>query len=65
MDPLLKKIADGSNVAAISIGYRLAPEDPFPRGPEDCYDAGEWLIDNSHAKFGADLRFVRGEVSDL
>ena len=64
-DPLLKRIADGSNVAVISIGYRLAPENPFPKGPEDCFDALEWLVDNAHAKFGAELRFLGGEVSSL
>ena len=62
-DPLLKRIADGSNVAVISIGYRLAPENPYPKGPEDCFDAAEWLVDNAHAKFGAELHFLGGEVS--
>ncbi len=64
-DPLLRRIANGSNVAVISLGYRLAPENPYPKGPEDCFDAGEWLVDNVHAKFGTELRFLGGEVSDL
>ena len=62
-DALLKRVADGSNVAVISIGYRLAPENPYPKGPEDCFDAGEWLVDNAYAKFGAELRFLGGEVN--
>ncbi len=38
-DSLLTIYADTTDMAVISIGYRHAPEDPFPKGPEDCYDA--------------------------
>lgn len=62
-DPMLKNIADGADVAVISIGYRLAPEDPFPKGPEDCFDAAEWLVKNAKANFGAELKFMGGEVT--
>ena len=58
----MKRIAEGANLAVISVGYRLAPEHPFPQGPEDCYDAAEWLVDNSQDKFGAPLKFAGGEV---
>ena len=61
-DTLMKSIAEGANLTVISVGYRLAPEHPFPQGPEDCYDAAEWLVDNSEAKFGAPLKFAGGEV---
>ena len=61
-DVLMKRIAEGANLAVISVGYRLAPEHPFPQGPEDCYDAADWLVDNSQAKFGAPLKFAGGEV---
>ena len=61
-DVVLKQIAEGANLAIVSVGYRLAPEHPFPQGPEDCYDAAEWLVDNSQAKFGAPLKFAGGEV---
>lgn len=39
-DDLLQFYADAGDLAVISVGYRHAPEDPFPNGPEDCFDAG-------------------------
>ena len=60
-DPLLQGIADAAKVLVISVGYRLAPEYPFPAGIEDCYDAAEWLVDNAENKYGARLSFVGGE----
>ncbi|MCJ1249338.1 hypothetical protein MMC30_006561 [Trapelia coarctata] len=60
-DPLLKFIADAANLAVISIGYRLAPEHPFPQGPEDCFDAAMWLVDHAEAELGAPLKFIGGE----
>lgn len=60
-DRVLKKFADNSSLVVISIGYRLAPEDPFPAGPNDCFDAAEWLIENAKSSFGAELLFMGGE----
>ncbi|KAK3170084.1 hypothetical protein OEA41_009469 [Lepraria neglecta] len=48
-------------VAVVSIGYRIAPEHPFPQGPEDSYDAAEWLVDNAQSGFGAPVIFTGGE----
>lgn len=60
-DIVLQDIADTNEVLCFSVGYRLAPEHPFPAGPEDCFDAAHWLIDNAVAKLGAPLTFIGGE----
>lgn len=60
-DGYLKFLADNLSVNAISVGYRLAPEDPFPAGPEDCVDAAEYLLEHGE-KHGGKLFFIGGEV---
>lgn len=61
-DVLLKFYADTSGCAVVSAGYRLAPEFPFPAGPEDCADVAEWLVENCEREYGGALRFIGGEV---
>ncbi|KHD72290.1 hypothetical protein MB27_41120 [Actinoplanes utahensis] len=36
-------IAAELGVLVVSVGYRLAPADPFPAGLDDCYSALAWL----------------------
>ncbi|KAJ7311724.1 Alpha/Beta hydrolase protein [Mycena albidolilacea] len=41
-------------LAIVNVGYRLAPEHPFPAGLNDCYTALKWTVENSH-KIGGDV----------
>jgi acetyl esterase len=47
------EIADETGILVVSVAYRLAPENPFPLGLNDCYDATMWLMENSEI-FGVD-----------
>lgn len=60
-DVVLQDIADTNGILMFTVGYRLAPEDPFPAGPNDCYDVAEWLVDNAERKFGVPLKYLGGE----
>jgi acetyl esterase/lipase len=61
-DTLCQFYADTGDLAVISVGYRHAPEDPFPKGPEDVLDAGEYMVKNSEKNYGGPLLFIGGEV---
>lgn len=58
----LRYIVDRTGVIAIGVNYRLAPENPYPRGHKDTYQALEWVYDNA-TSFGADPNkiFVAGD----
>jgi acetyl esterase len=60
-DRLLWALAELGRFAVVSVDYRLAPEHPYPAGPDDCEDAARWLIANSAAEFGTDRLVIGGE----
>jgi acetyl esterase len=60
-DQMLEAIADKSGLAVVSVEYRLAPEDPYPAGPDDCEAAAAWLVQHAKAEFGSDVLTIGGE----
>jgi acetyl esterase/lipase len=60
-DVMLWDLAQRAHLAVVSVGYRLAPEDPYPAGPDDCEDAARWLIEAAAGEFGTDRLAIGGE----
>ncbi len=60
-DPMLERIADNVGLACVSVEYRLAPEFPYPAGPDDCESAAVWLVQNARRRFGTDTLTIGGE----
>ena len=48
-DSLCRKLALECGCAVLNVGYRLAPEDPFPACMEDGYTALDWVYHNAPA----------------
>ena len=60
-DELIADICKTCQVAVVSVGYRLAPENPYPAGPDDCEAVALWLAKNCAAEFGAERLVIGGE----
>ncbi|MEL6364942.1 MAG: alpha/beta hydrolase [Pseudomonadota bacterium] len=60
-DQSLEKLARTLSIAVVSIEYRLAPEHPYPAGPNDCEAAALWLIENGAKDFRTDAYAIGGE----
>lgn len=57
MDSVARELAHATGAAVISVEYRLAPEDPYPAGLDDCEAVTRWALDNAPS-----LRAPEGRV---
>lgn len=53
MEAWCQRIAVEVDTVVVSVEYRLAPEQPFPAGLEDCYEALTWFAAQA-GEFGVD-----------
>jgi len=56
-DTACRELSAAAASVVVSVGYRLAPEHPFPVPPEDCYAALLWVVGHA-AELGVDPRAV-------
>ena len=47
VEELVKLIVEKTDILAVSVDYRLAPENPYPTGHEDCYSVLKWIYENA------------------
>jgi acetyl esterase len=62
-DERLWALVEATDLCAVSIDYRLAPEHPYPAAPDDCEDAALWLLDRGLGEVGAPARIAIGGES--
>jgi acetyl esterase len=60
-DPMLERIVENTGMVAASVEYRLAPENPYPAGWDDCESVALWLATKGKAEFGTDALTIGGE----
>ena len=46
------RIASGSGYRVLSVDYRLAPQYPYPAGPDDCEAVVKWVLEGYGADYG-------------
>ena len=56
---ITRRLANGAVCRVLSVDYRLAPQYPYPAGPEDCETALKWVLDgHGLAEYGIDPAHV-------
>lgn len=60
-DARLRRLAENTGLATISVDYRLAPEHPYPAAPDDCEAAALWLTGDGAADFDTSFLAIGGE----
>ena len=60
-DLLNEALSERLKIAIVSVDYRLAPEHPYPAGPDDCERAALWLVEKAAEEYGTDRLLIGGE----
>lgn len=60
-DARLEGLSRSHNLAVLSVDYRLAPEHPYPAGPDDCEAAALHLAKTAMSEFGTDRLIIGGD----
>jgi acetyl esterase/lipase len=54
-------LARHHGLAVVSVDYRLAPEHPWPAGPDDGVAVAAWLLEHAEAEFASSRLLLGGE----
>ena len=60
-DEFLHDLATRLDAFVVSVGYRLAPEHPFPAAQDDCEAAIAWVVEHAQQEFGTSTVVIGGE----
>lgn len=53
----LRSVTNRCGCIVVSVAYRLAPENPYPAGPDDAFAATKWVAEHA-MEFGGDARRI-------
>src|SRR2546423_5461582 len=59
-DLLHEMLSKQLDLAFVSVDYRLAPEHPYPAGPDDCEAAALWVLEHAERELGSDRLLIGG-----
>jgi acetyl esterase len=54
-------LAKRFGLAVVSVDYRLAPEHPYPAGPDDCMAVAAWVLAHGTSELGSSRVVIGGE----